>query len=453
MGGRPPTAWGPLPEKAQDSNATRTLLRLIEGGATACLRAICADATLAIHLDRGVLLAAEASDDTAHYLRRFRLEGALTDRQMREMQALAATDPIFGSLLDAVEVGLLERVLQERFRDNLARFLGGSASLQQTTEAPFVDNLRWGIDAKKTIDEAATLWNASLAVPLEFELTRGTEAPKAANERKLFDTLTAPMPVAQLLPRLPMEPIAARALAATLLAKRVLRIQLPAADKDEDTEVADELTPDETPVPALIVPVAKPTTTRPEPLEDFEEEMDAFTDHDGTRGDENEGIFSTEQHNLDQVHVSLIDDEKEDEPIEVEEAPQAKFAAPPPSEQEAQEKILVINEVLAGIVEIFDEETGPGTGRAALQILLDGAPARFAALLQDLQLDDEGRLPVPGVLENLRQRPNFEHRRLITDGLADLVERMLSVAADELSDPAIDRMLEHAAGYRQRMGL
>jgi phosphoglycolate phosphatase-like HAD superfamily hydrolase len=88
-----------------------------------------------------------------------------------------------------------------------------------------------------------------------------------------------------------------------------------------------------------------------------------------------------------------------------------------------------------------------------VQLLVDGVPNQFAALLHDLRIDDEGALPIRTMLRNLADRPPTEHRQLLNNSLADIIERALSTAADELPDEAIDEVLESVAGYRSRLGL
>jgi hypothetical protein len=144
---------------------------------------------------------------------------------------------------------------------------------------------------------------------------------------------------------------------------------------------------------------------------------------------------------------------KEDETIEVDEAPSSRFGAPPLSEEEAFAKIEVANEVLQSIVDAFDEAEGSGRGRAVVQLLVDGVPSQFATLLHDLKIDDDGELPARVLVRNLADRPPTEHRQLLNNSLADIIERALSTAADELPDDKLDGVLESVAGYRSRLGL
>jgi hypothetical protein len=188
----------------------------------------------------------------------------------------------------------------------------------------------------------------------------------------------------------------------------------------------------------------------------IDEELAMFDDHEGTRGG-GKGSFSTDAHNLDRVEVMRFGEDSapsaDPEAIAVDGLPQAKFGAPTLSDEEIEAKIVVANEVIDTIGATFDAEQGAGAGRAVFQILLDGCPGRFAPLLKGLQATEAGRLPIRQVIRHLNARPVSEHRALLHDGLVDLIERYLSIAADELSDSAVDAMLEQTAGYRHRIGL
>lgn len=191
-----------------------------------------------------------------------------------------------------------------------------------------------------------------------------------------------------------------------------------------------------------------------------DDDLDFFSDHDYERGGEADGLFKTDTRNLDKIDVGAPPPApvsrpvpKEDETIEVDEAPSSRFGAPPLSEEEAFAKIEVANEVLQSIVDAFDEAEGSGRGRAVVQLLVDGVPSQFATLLHDLKIDDDGELPARVLVRNLADRPPTEHRQLLNNSLADIIERALSTAADELPDDKLDGVLESVAGYRSRLGL
>lgn len=184
-----------------------------------------------------------------------------------------------------------------------------------------------------------------------------------------------------------------------------------------------------------------------------EDELDFFQDYDHDRGKGAKGSFSTDTHNLDRIEVVGMDEGPKDEVIEVAEVPAAKFGAPVLGEDEALEKLGVANDVLAHVVQAFDAAEGAGRGRSVVQLLVDGSPSNFAHLLRDVRVSDEGALSDEDVLGNLYARPPTEHRHLINGALADIIERALSSAADELPEEQFDPLFSSVAGYRQRLGL
>jgi hypothetical protein len=191
------------------------------------------------------------------------------------------------------------------------------------------------------------------------------------------------------------------------------------------------------------------------PNVEIDEDLDIFEDHEDNRGgaDAEAGAFATEAHNLDRVEIAAIEPEPELEPIEIDEGPSNRFSAPVLSDRDARAKIEVASSVVASLSAALDQVEGRGRGQAAVQLLFEGSPATFKPLFVSLTAPDDGSLPTAALLRNLAHRPATEHRRLINEGLVNLIERYLSVAVEELPDEAIDQVLEDMAGYRQRMGL
>lgn len=512
-------------------------------------------AEVSVYVQTGALMAAEGSDDGFHYLRRLRVAEAIAGpRVIQFLGHVAKGTSIFGDLIDLVASDVLDPILTDRFRDNLARFLGSTSKAKfEFTAGVFVDNLRFGVDASDEIAACAAMYDNAASLDLDVEIHRGTNPPEGPIERMLVDALRDGKPVSSLLARMPLEPIAGRALLAELIVRGVVAIPgdeppatlLPVAPVyDDGNDLADEATAEEprfqaaprvaappvapaedvsdarsedvTDLPsAAVMAIAIDDDVPPEALGDAppedvvdapsenvsdapsedvsdapsedvtdapsesapgagnlssltawmnhgvesDDDLEAFADFDEVRGSaDGSGSFSTEISNLDRVEVSPdlvpaspVDDA--DAPIETEEIPHAKFGAPTLTEEEAVEKVGVANEVLSHVIEVFDEHNGKGAGLAALQLLLEGAPAKFAPLFEGMEIGEDEVVDPEIVVSNLSGRPPTEHRRMLNDGLVDLIERALSIGADELPDPAIDEMLEKTAGYRGRMGL
>lgn len=226
---------------------------------------------------------------------------------------------------------------------------------------------------------------------------------------------------------------------------------LPDAGVPEEPHPAEPPTPDpdaEPPTSEVAMAVhdafekAAPARPPGRPA-DALDDLDAFSGtEDGGRGGGADGTFVTKHDNLDTVELA-------DEAME---PTAASFGAPTLSDGDARQKLSVANEVLASLAQAF-EANGSGSGAETIQLLIDGRPREFGPLLQDIAVRRNGTLSPQQILSNLRRRPMAEQRRLIHDGLLDLVDRALDRAADELEDDLLDGVLESTAGYRQRFGL
>ncbi len=220
-------------------------------------------------------------------------------------------------------------------------------------------------------------------------------------------------------------------------------------------------------------------TARPPPGFDWEvpvpdEELAFFEDQDDVRGG-GKGQFTTEQQNLDVVDLSAegmaaferamnvpVDSQAglneplhmpEATPEELNDAVSLSFYGPRLDDDDVRRKIDVVNDVLAEVVAAIDTSKGRGSGRVSLQLLVDGPPTRFAALFRGVQVDEDGHMNTDRLVKNLRKRPQGEHRRLLNDGMLDLIQRCLSASLEELDDESVDSMLENIAGYQQRLGI
>ena len=99
------------------------------------------------------------------------------------------------------------------------------------------------------------------------------------------------------------------------------------------------------------------------------------------------------------------------------------------------------------------EQGGANKGVEVLQRIVDGCPARYVHLFSGVRVNSDGTLERFVLMRNLRRRPDLEHRRLLDQGLLDLLDRSMGQAADGLSGVAVDGIMEKVAGYRQRLGL
>ena len=190
-----------------------------------------------------------------------------------------------------------------------------------------------------------------------------------------------------------------------------------------------------------------------------------FEDQDDLRG-LGDGEFSVADRNLDRVDMraeiqaALADSNADaDEMIEAVEADaeaeaeaiNLNFGPPPLRDEEARGKLGVAADVLAKLAHQIDVATGPGSGSAAVQVLLESTPGTGRRLFSHVNTNLEGRFDLGVILGNLRRLPEAERRTVLDAGLLDLVERALAYACETLPAPAVDELLVGIAGYQQRL--
>ena len=109
--------------------------------------------------------------------------------------------------------------------------------------------------------------------------------------------------------------------------------------------------------------------------------------------------------------------------------------------------------VLLALAGALDEAQGAGSGTSTMQLLVDGRPRPYIPLFDGVRVRAPGELPPAGLLANLRRRPETEQRHLLNQGLLDLIDRALDVAADNLEEDTFDDLLGQVMGYRQKLRL
>ena len=201
-----------------------------------------------------------------------------------------------------------------------------------------------------------------------------------------------------------------------------------------------------------------------------EDEIAMFEDHDVLRG-RGQGQFSLEKKLLDRVDLgkplvesSPPNERVDNELIEMEDAENIEeserasafsfsFGPPPLDQLEQRRKISVCNDVLAELCLALDSRHGHGSGRAFVQLLIDGTPHEYKVLFVGAETSSSGRLNINRVIRNLQRRPESERRRLLNLGMLNLIERALSSGMEELDEETMDYMLQQIAGYQIRLGL
>lgn len=482
-------------ETALNTATSRALWDAVRGAFTGRLSLPSSPDGLCVMLMRGEIIGAEAPNDVPSLLGRLAREGHLFGKFARELlERSQRGDYILDALAEPLGQEYLDHILHERFRENLRHFVGAAeVPLVREDAALFPVNMQFGLNTAEVVRAAVEDWQLAQSLDVHAEVIAGSTPPQGELEVRLAMLAADPISLSELLPFAYMEPIASRALVARLIrcSKLAFVVEEIAPEQLESLEEAApddlEVLPDPTAeVDLPEVEWVSAATAQVEPLDGgdedagSEDELDAFADYDENRADG--GTFLTDDHNLDRVEVHAVveppvqrftvtvpeeDDEEEeplvdarpaveeDEPevIEADESPRASFGAPTLGDDEALEKVIVANEVLSSFVGAFDSAHGSGAGRAHLQILVDGCPSKFKDLFRDVPVQDDGGLSRRVLMRNLNLRPASEHRRWLNEALVDLIERALSMAADDLPEEDFDAMYEAVAGYRQRLGL
>jgi len=456
----------------QAARPDQELTRLLAEGVTGCLSAVgVAGGGLRLYLMSGEVLAAHADEDDELLLRRLIARGNLGPGEAAQLRA-AGDEALSEALFSVVDEDALLEVLFDRFRENIADFLGATApTIFEPLDAIFVPNLQVAHDTAELLAELRALLLRTEHLRTDegqrVTLQVGSEGPRHPSETALVELIGRRLGLDELLRESPYELLETLDIVIDMLEAGVVAELVPEPVSPEAAPT-DVIAPDE-PDPADVLDRAGFTSGPDADVHD--EELAFFSDHDVRRGGGEDGHFVKTQAELNAEAVDLRDVipadvglVSPDEPIEAAEAsgpdlgdaPLAKvamnFTGPRLSNAEAYKKIGVVNEVLGQMACAYDAQSGNGSGEASIQLLLDGAPSEFAILFHQVAAADDGTLSPNAILHNLRRRPAPEHRRLLNRGLGDLIERSLSAACEELEDEAIDGLLEAIAGYQQRLG-
>ena len=422
---------------SEQTVTTSALLDHIEQGRTGRIAVGAGSAEIALFLLDGNIVGCRASDDTTGMIDRLGNSSVVNPTRVRQLQAMVAMslpilgrqthDPILGLLADEIGPERFERLLKERFEENVCRFVGHTGTPRfQEGHVPWCENVQVNHDTRSLLRSSLQSWKRASNLNERATIVSGSGQPASARESEILDHIAdGPAMIRELLKTLDMEHTAARELLSQMLDRSVI-------------------------VPHNQVNAGEPVET-----EDFEglvsaDDLDAFGgEEDRHRGGRGGGTFVTEAHNLDRVELVDIDLNERTEPS----ASSLSFAAPTLTEADAMAKIGVANEVLGVLARAIDSARGSTRGATTVQLLVDGRPRHYTSLFEGIRVSNTGALPNADLLVNLRRRPATEQRRLLNQGMIDLLDRALDKAADELPDESFDEVLEQVMGYRQRLGL
>lgn len=450
-----------MPRNAETiEDPRRTLLGHLDAGQTGCISAASAAGNYHIYVMMGEVLAAHCEHDGSRIIELLQNAGGLPQSTIDGLRAaMNGTVPGFELLFEAVPEDVIMELLFERFRENVFQYLTAGRVIEfAPMETVFTENIQVGHDSRMLLDELTRVHAAVAGLLADdmLALAPGPREPESADQRRMRALVVEPVPLDDVLRRAPFEGSRALALVAGMIDEGMLLLvrtaPLPPDEPEESTEDAP------TPSAAQVVRGApNPAARMLPPIED--DELVAFQDYDTLRTG---GDFSGTT--LDRVEVvdrpllaasteTLIEMEDAENAGPGSRAISLNFSGPKLQEDDALNKLGVVNEVLATICEAIGAVEGAGAGPARVQLLIEGMSGPLVSLFKNVEVEPGGTLPVDVILRNLRKRPVAEHRRLLNRGLADLIERALSMAFEALDEAALEVMLERIAGYQQRLGI
>ena len=160
---------------SKKSAATKELLRQVSKRSTGKLTIGAGAASTAVYVMNGDVVAAESGEDGRQLIRRFHLLGGLATQAVSHLESLVESgEPFFGELLDNAAPHLVDPILAERFRDNVARFVG--SAMTPTFEAQlgvFVENLQIGHNSAQLITSCCAMWDTAETLDLDLQIVPG----------------------------------------------------------------------------------------------------------------------------------------------------------------------------------------------------------------------------------------------------------------------------------------
>lgn len=434
-----------MPVSAQESVTARMLQQHTERGATARLLVGAGAAEIAVYLLDGQIVAVAAPGDTRQLIDRLAQSRRLPADRAEHLRAMlddspsdgasAGRRPILDLLSQEVAPEVFEEVMRQRFDENLSRFIGHRGTpLVEEGAAPWADNVLIGEPTTTLIARCSAAWALATALDESEALTGGPSPATSPFSRLALQAVhRAPMTAGDLANAFDLEPIAARAVVQELRRRGVLaRAEAASAGP---------------PSPPVRAETAFTTSLGDDELDAFSGELDR-----NRGGATRSGTFVARSHHLDRVEIVDLGASSSEED-RAQRNREGAYSAPSLTEADALAKIEVANDVTTALAKAVDLERGAPRGAAMIQLLVDGRPRPYVPLFDNVRVSSAGALPARALLDNLRKRPSTEQRRLLNQGLLDLLDRALDKAANEISEKRFDTLLEALMGYRQRMGL
>ncbi len=426
-----------------------------------CLTATGTSGDLSVYVMEGEVLAARSDDDDTMLLRRLLRTGQFDKARLAELRGNANGARLEEVLLRELPIEQAEPLAFDRLRENLGRFLQAEAPSFERMDSLMIGHLHIGHDSRELVQELTKLLERSAGLASERGLTSTlarTGFEPEPEQEALWALITEPRSVAWLLQKSPTEELDTLATLARML-------------EDGVVKRAEDLTPEEeeAALMAELERAAEDPDFQEEPLEErpdeevFEEELAMFADNDFVRGGDGDGAFTKTKAELDADRIDLTHGRDDlsgmgelvgDQDTADTAGVKMNFGGPRLSNDDAAKKVSVANKIMSALCTAFDTQDGPGAGMTRVQLLVDGAPSNFAVLFRNARASSTGAVPAQVLIANLRKRPSTEHRRLLNNGLANLIDRAMNMAAENVEeDEVLDTFLETCVGYQKRLGL
>jgi hypothetical protein len=416
----------------------------LDAGFTGCITQVTRERVVRVYVLDGAVVAAHATDDDAQLLRRLLSRGELDALTTARMAQDRSVTPLYDRLLGVVEDRRLDLTFFDRFRDNIAWFACSKGYIDaEEMESILVPNVQLSHDTGKLLQDVETL--LSRTQPIRDRLAKdsiiqcGENPPSNLPEQEITSLLGRGVTLRTLLDRSPFE-------------------HFETLDILGDMFIANSACIGEM---GASPPVAEIPLERPSP-EAVKEHLETTDEAPGAVDEAPRAVDETPLP-VETIGVELDEDDEptdESEPPPVQEpidspppGPRLRLSDPALSSAEAKRKIDVANEVLRVLALAFDHRLGTGSGSARIQLLVDGTRSSFSSLYLQTHVSQDGAVDASSLLRNLRRRPSTEHRRLVNEGLSDLLDRLLTAAMDDLPDAVLDDVLLSISGYQQRIGL
>jgi hypothetical protein len=346
-------------------------------------------------------------------------------------------------------------------RENLGRFLMAEEPRFEVMDSLLIGHLHIGHNSRQLLAELELLLELGAELSTEkgliTTLSRSGFEPETQHE-PLWALVSESRSVAWIVQKAPGEELDTLASLARMLEDGVLKRIEDLTPEEEEAAIMAELerAADD---PGF---VEEPLEHRPDE-EVFEEELSMFADNDSVRGGDGDGAFTKTKEELDADRIDLthgrddmtalgqlIGDQETGNTAGV----KMNFGAPPLNSDDAAKKTAVANQIMEALCKAFDTQEGHGGGMTRVQLLVDGAPSNFSVLFRNARASSKGTVPAQVLIANLRKRPSSEHRRLLNNSLANLIDRAMNMAAENLEeDDILDAFLETCVGYQKRLGL